>query len=112
MVRKREFKPLGPAALGLVAARFKLLGEPARLALLNALMTQEMNVNELVEATGLSQANVSKHLGQLADSGFVQRRKAGLFTIYTIADDSVFQLCDLMCGAIAKKLGQDLKAIA
>ncbi|MCA8914269.1 MAG: winged helix-turn-helix transcriptional regulator [Planctomycetes bacterium] len=103
---------MGAAALGLVAARFKLLGEPARLALLNALMLKELNVNELVETTGLSQANVSKHLGQLADAGYVQRRKEGLYTVYSIADDSVFQLCDLMCGAIAKKLGQDLKAIA
>jgi len=112
MARKKEFKPLSPAALGLVAARFRLLGEPARLALLNALMTSARNVNELVEATGLSQANVSKHLGQLADAGYVQRRKDGLFAVYSIADDSVFQLCDLMCGAIARKLGQDLKAIA
>jgi DNA-binding transcriptional ArsR family regulator len=112
MAKKKEFKPLSPEALALVAARFKLLGEPARLALLNALMAREMNVNELVQATGLGQANVSKQLGQLADAGYIQRRKDGLFTVYSIADDSVFQLCDLMCGAIAKKLGQDLKAIA
>lgn len=112
MTRKKDHKPMGAAALGLVAARFKLLGEPARLALLNALMLKELNVNELVETTGLSQANVSKHLGQLVDAGYVQRRKEGLYTVYSIADDSVFQLCDLMCGAIAKKLGQDLKAIA
>jgi DNA-binding transcriptional ArsR family regulator len=96
----------------LVAARFKLLGEPARLALLNVLMESEKNVNELVAATGLSQANVSKHLGQLADAGYVKRRKHGLFTIYEIADESIFKLCDLMCGAIAAKLGRDLRAIA
>ncbi|MCB9893165.1 MAG: winged helix-turn-helix transcriptional regulator [Planctomycetes bacterium] len=111
-MKKKTPKPMSAAALGLVAARFKLLGEPARLSLLNALMVKEMNVNDLVEATGLSQANVSKHLGQLADAGYVHRRKEGLFTIYSIADDSVFQLCDLMCGAIARKLGQDLKSIA
>lgn len=108
----KKNEALSPAALGLVAARFKMLGEPTRLALLNALMQSEANVNELVEATGLSQANVSKHLGQLADAGFVSRRRDGLFTIYSIADDSVFALCDLMCSAITKKLGADLKAIA
>lgn len=112
MARKKDFKPLAPAALGLVAARFKLLGEPARLALLNSLMSREQNVNELVDSTGLSQANVSKHLAQLADAGYVNRRKDGLFTVYSIADDSVFQLCDLMCSSIARKLGQDLQAIA
>ncbi|MBZ0137610.1 MAG: metalloregulator ArsR/SmtB family transcription factor [Planctomycetes bacterium] len=110
MAKKK--KQMSTEALGLVAARFKLLGEPARLALLNALMQQEMNVNELVEATGLSQANVSKHLSQLADAGFVQRRKDGLYTVYSIADSSVFQLCDLMCSSIARKLGDDLKAMA
>ncbi|MCA8912739.1 MAG: winged helix-turn-helix transcriptional regulator [Planctomycetes bacterium] len=112
MARKKDHKPLSPAALGLVAARFKLLGEPARLSLLNALMEEAKNVNELVESTGLSQANVSKHLAHLADAGYVHRRKDGLYTVYSIADDSVFQLCDLMCSSIAKKLGQDLKAIA
>ena len=110
--KKNQLKSLSPEALALVATRFKLLGEPARLALLNALMVNEMNVNDLVETTGLSQANVSKHLGQLADAGYVQRRKDGLFTVYSIADESVFQLCDLMCSSIARKRGQDLKAIA
>lgn len=110
--KKKETKALSPAALTLVAARFKLLGEPARLSLLNVLMEGAKNVNELVESTGLSQANVSKHLSHLADAGYVNRRKDGLFTVYSIADDSVFQLCDLMCSSIAKKLGQDLKAIA
>lgn len=112
MARRRTFSPLGPAALALVAARFKLLGEPARLALLNALMEREMNVSGLVRATGLSQANVSKQLAQLSDAGYVRRRKDGLFAVYSIADDTVFQLCDLMCGSIAKKLGSDLKAVA
>lgn len=110
--KKEEPKAMTPAALALVAARFKLLGEPARLALLNALMTSEQNVNELVESTGLSQANVSKHLSQLAEAGYVSRRKDGLYTIYSIADESVFKLCDLMCSSIAAKLGQDLKALA
>jgi DNA-binding transcriptional ArsR family regulator len=112
MPQRRKANKLTPEALALVAARFKLLGDPTRLGLLNALMQQEMNVNELVESTGLQQANVSKHLGQLADAGYIRRRKQGLFTVYSIADRSVYELCDLMCGAIEAKLGRDLKAIA
>lgn len=112
MARRKTFSPLGPRALALVAARFKLLGEPARLALLNALMQHEMSVSELVQATGMGQANVSKQLALLAEAGYVSRRKQGLFTVYSIADETVYQLCELMCGSIEKKLGSDLKAVA
>ena len=101
-----------PQAIELVARRFRVLGEPARLAILNALMKGELSVNGLVEATGLSQANVSKHLALLADSGFVSRRRKGLFAIYRIADASLFKLCDLMCSSIARRLGEDLREVS
>lgn len=51
-----------PQVLALVAERFKALAEPARLEILNCLRSREMTVTELVEETGLGQANVSKHL--------------------------------------------------
>jgi ArsR family transcriptional regulator len=106
---KTASKQLSPRAVELVAARFRVLGEPARLSILNALMAGEHSVNELVEETGLSQANVSKHLAMLAQSGFVAREKRGLFTIYSIADASLYKLCDLMCGSVERKLGEELK---
>lgn len=87
--------------IGLVADRFKALAEPARLQLLSALRDGELTVGELVQRTGLGQANVSKHLQLLTTLGFVQRRKDGLFVYYSLADDDVFRLCDLMCGRIA-----------
>ncbi|HEX6614698.1 MAG TPA: metalloregulator ArsR/SmtB family transcription factor [Gemmatimonadales bacterium] len=83
--------------LVLVADRFKVLAEPARLQLLQALMAGERTVGELTEGTGLSQANVSKHLQLLLAHGLVARRKAGLFAYYSLADESVFQLCELVC---------------
>lgn len=110
--RQPQMKALSPAALAMVAARFRILSDASRLSLLNALMEGELNVNELVSRTGLSQANASKHLTQLADAGFIARRRDGLFTFYSIEDPSVFELCDLMCGAIARKLGRDLREIA
>lgn len=109
---RRKPKPMTPAALSMVATRFKILGEPARLAILNALMQHDLNVNEIVEQTGLSQANTSKHLSMLADAGFVSRRRDGLFAVYSITDESVHQLCDLMCASIARKLGSQLRDIA
>jgi DNA-binding transcriptional ArsR family regulator len=96
----------------LIAGRFKALGEPARLNLLNALRGGEMTVNELVDATGLGQANVSKHLQSLYAAKFVDRRKEGLFTYYALADRDVFRLCDLMCGRIEEELAGHRKVLA
>lgn len=92
---------LTPTLMRLVAERFKALAEPARLALLSTLRDGEHTVTELVEATELGQANVSKHLRLLHSMGFVTRRKDGLYVRYALADDDVFALCDLMCGRLA-----------
>lgn len=93
-----------PELLELVAERFKALAEPVRLQILNALRNREMTVGELIEATKLGQANVSKHLQLLFSLGFVSRRKEGLFVYYSLADKSVFQLCDTMCGRLRAEM--------
>ena len=99
-------KPLPLGALELVAARFRMLAEPMRLRLLNELRDGEKTVTTLVEATGAGQANVSKHLSLLADAGMVGRRKEGLNVYYFIADESLFELCDLVCGRLQKELAE------
>ena len=99
-------KPLPLGALELVAARFRMLAEPMRLRLLNELRAGEKTVTTLVEATGAGQANVSKHLSLLADAGMVGRRKEGLNVYYFIADESLFELCDLVCGRLQKELAE------
>ncbi len=86
---------------GGVAERFKVLGEPGRLRILDALRDGELTVGDLVQKTGLNQANLSKHLQLLHSFAFVSRRKHGLFVYYQLADDSVFKLCDIMCRKIA-----------
>lgn len=96
----------------LIAERFKALAEPARLQILAALRQRDLTVTELVEETGLGQANVSKHLQLLHTMGFVERRKAGLFVYYALADQSVFDLCDLMCGRIESHARARRKVIA
>ena len=103
---------LTPEVLTLVAERFKALGEPARLQLLRCLQGGELSVNELVEETGLGQANVSKHLQLLHAMGFVTRRKEGLFVYYALADRNVFKLCDLMCGRIEAQLEAQQRLLA
>ena len=94
---------LTSAQLALVAERFKVLAEPARLQLLQALMPGERSVGQLVETTGLTQANVSKHLQLLLVHNLVARRKEGLFVYYHIADQSVFQLCELVCNRLERE---------
>jgi DNA-binding transcriptional ArsR family regulator len=104
MARPNSSPRLSKPALELIAARFRVLGEPSRLALILALEAGERHVNQLVQATGLSQANVSRHLQTLADAGILGRRKAGLRVFYFIADPDIFKLCDSVCGSVQKRL--------
>ncbi len=94
---------LSPDQLALVADRFRALGEPSRLLILQTLREGEHTVTELMEATGLGQANLSKHLQTLHGAGFVARRKEGVSAIYQLADDDVLKLCDLCCGHLQKE---------
>ena len=103
---------LTPEVLVLVAERFKALAEPARLQILNCLRGGEITVTELVEETELGQANVSKHLQLLHTLGFVNRRKEGLYVYYALADKSVFQLCDVMCGRLDAEMKARRKLLA
>ncbi len=99
---------LSGAALGMVAERFKALSEPTRLRLLYALMDGEKTVSELVAETGSVQANVSKHLSVLMEAGILGRRKQGTSSYYRITDESIFELCDLVCGSIHDRLVTEL----
>jgi DNA-binding transcriptional ArsR family regulator len=96
--------PLPPGLLTAVAERFRALAEPSRLQLLQCLRDGEASVGELVARTGLTQANVSKHMQVLLTAGFVQRRKVGLYVNYRLADKDVVRLCDVMCGRLGREL--------
>lgn len=95
---------MSPELLELVAERFKALAEPARLLLLDTLRSGEHSVGELAEVTALHPANVSKHLQLLHHLGFVSRRKDGLYVHYSLADERVNELCDIMCGKLADEV--------
>lgn len=101
---------LTPALLAQVAERFKALGEPVRLALLDALRDGERTVGDLVEETGQQQANVSRHLGVLHAVGLVARRREGTFVYYSAADPDVFAMCDLVCGRLRREAQEMVKA--
>jgi len=98
--------PLPPPLVELIAQRFRCLGEPMRIALLDRLRDGEATVSELTEATGASQQNVSKHLGVLLSAGIVSRTKRGTSSVYAIADETVFALCEQVCGGLRRQLDE------
>lgn len=98
--------PLPDAVLERVAERFRVLGEPMRIRLLQVLREGEASVSELQEATGASQQNVSQHLGVLLRAGIVGRRKRGNFSLYSIVDPVVFGLCDEVCEGLRREIDQ------
>jgi DNA-binding transcriptional ArsR family regulator len=100
------------AALTQIARRFAVLSEPMRLRLVHTLFEGEMSVNALVTASGGTQANVSRHLQQLAGDGVLQRRKEGLQVFYSIGDPSIYKLCELVCGSLEKQAAKQAAAFA
>lgn len=98
--------PLPEALVELIAQRFRVLGEPMRIRLLDVLRDGPLTVGALQEATGGSQQNVSKHLGVLRDAGLVRRTKEGTFARYEIADETVFAICEQVCGGLRERLAE------
>ena len=105
----KRHEPLSPQAVEMVASRFRILGEPLRIRLLQELYAGEKNVTELVEAVGSTQPNVSKHLRILQEGGIVGRRQSGNSVFCYIADDSVLDLCDAVCGSISERLADSAR---
>jgi len=88
--------PLTPVELDWVAARFRMLGEPMRLRILQAVCKGPRSVGDIVEATGSTQANVSKHLALLASAGVLKRRKDGQCVFYGVKDPTMIRICELV----------------
>ena len=107
----RRHKQLTEEALELIAARFRVLSEPMRLKILDALGDREMTVTDLVDATAAGQANVSKHLAILAEARLVARRKDGLNVYYRVADRRVFELCNAVCSSLGERFAAQHDAV-
>lgn len=105
-------KNLSNEALDLIAARFKVLAEPLRLRILHTLQDGEKSVNELSELVEASQPNVSKHLKILQEAGVLNRQQKGNAVYYSIADESIFELCEVVCNALEKRLENQARILA
>lgn len=108
--KRTEPAEMSDGALELIAARFRVLGEPSRLKLIRALEAGERSVSDLMQQTELTQANTSRHLQSLFRAGILGRRKEGLSVIYFIADPGIFELCRHVCGSVKNQLSRSVKA--
>jgi DNA-binding transcriptional ArsR family regulator len=90
----------------LIAARLRVIGDPVRIRLLDLLRGGEMSVVQITERLGTSQQNASRHLGVLLQAGIVARRKEGTSSLYRVADDSVYELCEQVCGRLQLQLSE------
>ena len=96
--------PLPEDLAELISRRFRALGEPLRVRILDLLRDQELSVNAIADQLGAGQQNVSKHLAVLVESGMLARRKDGNHVYYRIADEGVFALCEQVCGSLQAQL--------
>jgi len=101
-----DFTTFSPVVLAMIADFFKTLSEVSRLQIVYSLKSGPKNVTQIIEATGLGQANVSKHLKLLTQAGIVNREQQGVSVVYTVANPFVFPLCDLVCNSLAIQLQQ------
>jgi DNA-binding transcriptional ArsR family regulator len=99
-------RPLPDPLVELIARRFRVIGEPMRIRLLDRLRDGEATVQDLGHGLGASQQNVSKHLQVLLEAGIVVRRKQGNRAYYSIADESVFELCEQVCGSVERQAAE------
>ena len=98
--------PIPEPLATIIAERFRVLAEPMRIRILDLLRGGEATVGQLADALGTSQQNVSKHVGVLARVGMVDRQKRGTAVACRVADDSVFALCELVCGGVARQVDE------
>lgn len=72
------------------------LADKSRLAILSSLHKTPLTVNKIVEATKLSQSNVSNHLACLKNCGLVSREQSGRFVTYTLSNQNIAHLLSLV----------------
>lgn len=101
-----KMSQLSPTALSLMAEFFKVLSEVSRLQILCTLKSGSKNVTEIIEATGLGQANVSKHLKILTQAKIVCRQQQGSCVFYQISNPFIFELCELVCNSLTMQIEQ------
>lgn len=97
-------RPIPTELAELIAQRLRVIGDPVRIRILDQLRDGDATVTTLTDTLGATQQNVSKHLQVLHQAGIVGRRKEGTSVHYRIADASVFDLCEQVCGGLQRQV--------
>jgi len=74
----------------------KAISHPLRLKILCILGDAEISVQDIVEAVGTSQSNISQHLAILRDKGILAARKDANRVYYRVGDARTLQLIGMM----------------
>lgn len=109
--KTRRYTPLSEAQLEAVARRFRALAVPSRLRVLDALMAGPLSMAGLMEATGLTQSNLSRQITELEQAGCVLRQRSGREVAVHIADPTLKPLCELVCGSLAEQASSKHQAL-
>jgi DNA-binding transcriptional ArsR family regulator len=109
---RRRPVPLNEQIIESVAQRFRALGEPQRLRILQALEVEPRTVSDVVKLLGSSQPNVSRHLQSLFEAGLVKRRRSRTSIVYSVRDPLVFRLCSLVCDSVVDQARSGLAEMA
>jgi len=89
----------------------KTLANPKRQEILDSLREKEMAVNEIVERTGITQANLSQHLAIMRTKDIVKTRREGLNVYYSLSNTKIIQAFDLISQMINESLASQTKTV-
>jgi ArsR family transcriptional regulator len=103
---------LRPELIPKVVERLKALADETRLRLLLRLREGEANVTDLSRELGVAQASVSKHLSTMRQVGLVQLRREGVQSVYSVRDQSVFDMCEIVCDGVVRHMREEHAALA
>jgi DNA-binding transcriptional ArsR family regulator len=87
-------RPLTDRTANLIAERLRVLGQPLRVKLVDRLAAEATTVQELVDALGTTQQNISQHVRLLRRAGIVTGHKTGTRVRYRLADPDILPILE------------------
>jgi ArsR family transcriptional regulator, virulence genes transcriptional regulator len=82
----------------------KVLTDPKRLMLIDALRAGERSVGDLADAIGVALPNASQHLAVLRGAGLVDSRRTGTSVMYRLAEPGIVAACDVIHAIVDRRL--------
>jgi DNA-binding transcriptional ArsR family regulator len=93
--------PLPAVLADLAAGRLRVLGQATRIRLIGELEHGERTIQEIADALGTTQQNISQHLGILHQAGVLAREKRGTRVVYRLVDPYFGEIIDCVLASLA-----------